>query len=217
MDPKTRYENERLAGKESRERAILEAAEQVFTNKGIEKATMQDVANEANVGIATVFRFFPKKDKLILAVATRKMEDVLSDFREIAEFNVPCLKKIELLFDKFSFLERHAQVKLLENFDSYVAHLTEPLEDIESYNSVYQEISHVFASIAEQGAKDGSIRPDVSAQDVLTTIINVFGIFARKLTLLSHIPVARQDFPPERQLTVLKEIFLSYLRNPNQA
>ncbi|THF83421.1 TetR/AcrR family transcriptional regulator [Cohnella fermenti] len=214
MDPKKRYESERLAGKENRERTIVEAAEQVFTNKGIENATMQDVATEANVGIATVFRFFSKKDKLILAVATRKMESVLQDFRDIAESPVPCIRKIELLFDNFSRLESLGQAKLLENFDSYVAHLPEPLEDIEAYDTVYRQISRVFASIAEEGARDGSIRTDIPTQEVLTTIVNVFGVFSRKLTLLSHIPVARQDFPPQSQLEQLKKIFLSYLRPP---
>ncbi|RUS45088.1 TetR/AcrR family transcriptional regulator [Cohnella sp. AR92] len=212
MDPKTRYENERLAGKESRERTILDAAEQVFTNKGIEKTTMQDIATAANVGIATVFRFFSKKDKLILAVATRKMEQVLHGFREIAEKPVSCLSKMELLFDNFAYLEHPEQVKLLENFESYVAHLPEPFEDIEAYDTVYQEISRVFASIVEEGVRDGSVRSDLPIPETLTTIMNVYGIFSRKLTLLSHIPVARQDFPPERQIDVLKEIFLSYMR-----
>ena len=52
MNPETRN---------ARTQLIIEAAERVFTHKGIEKATMQDVATEAAMGVATVFRFFPVK------------------------------------------------------------------------------------------------------------------------------------------------------------
>ncbi|WP_339292166.1 helix-turn-helix domain-containing protein [Paenibacillus sp. FSL W8-0187] len=60
-------------------------AECVFTHKGIETATMQDVATEAKMGIATIFRFFPRKEKLVVAIATKKLETVLETFRSIAE------------------------------------------------------------------------------------------------------------------------------------
>lgn len=61
MNPKTRYEKERSDGKQQRLITILESAERVLSQKGIEKSTMQDVASEANIGIATLFRYFPRK------------------------------------------------------------------------------------------------------------------------------------------------------------
>ncbi|MFE0557503.1 TetR/AcrR family transcriptional regulator [Paenibacillus sp. NPDC058910] len=64
---------------------VVKVAECVFTHKGIETATMQDVATEAKMGIATIFRFFPRKEKLVVAIATKKLETVLETFRSIAE------------------------------------------------------------------------------------------------------------------------------------
>lgn len=37
------------------------------------------------MGIATIFRFFPRKEKLVVAIATKKLETVLKTFRSIAE------------------------------------------------------------------------------------------------------------------------------------
>lgn len=215
MNPKTRYANELLSGKQNRTQLVLEAAERVFTDKGIENATMQDIANKANIGVATVFRFFPKKEKLIVAVATRKLETVLHHFQLVAAMPLTCLQKLDQLFDHFiSLLDQkdNSNVKLLENFESYAAHSTKPLDGIESFNAVHLEISSVFATIIEQGIQDGSIRSDLPIQKTLSTIVNTFGIFARKLSLLKNILVVEPDLVPEEQLAILKHILMSYLK-----
>ncbi|MEK5373437.1 TetR/AcrR family transcriptional regulator [Paenibacillus sp. FSL P2-0173] len=49
----------------------MEAAQIVFTNKGFEQATMQEIAKEAGLGVATIFRYFPKKEQLIVSVASK--------------------------------------------------------------------------------------------------------------------------------------------------
>lgn len=206
MNPETRN---------ARTQRIVEAAECVFTHKGIETATMQDIATEARMGIATIFRFFPRKEKLVVAVATKNLETVLETFRSIAERPISCMEKLELLFDHFiSLLEQPASsnVKLLENFESYAAQFTEPLEDIELFNAVYRNISQVFSTIVEQGIEDGSVQADLPISETLSTIVNTFGIFARKLSLQKNILVVEPDLAPEKQLAILKRILLSYLQ-----
>lgn len=215
MEPKARYAKELQLSKQNRTRDIVEAAERVFTNKGIENATMQDVATEAHLGVATVFRFFPRKDKLIAAVAANKLETVLEAFREVSAKPVSSLEKVEMLFDNSITLlhnQDSASVKLLENFENYVAHYSEPLEDIETFNAVYREISKVFSLIIEEGVQDGSIRSDLSVRDTLITVINTFSIFARKLSLQKNILLVEQDMPAEDQLAILKRIFMGYLK-----
>lgn len=206
MNPETRN---------ARTQLIIEAAERIFTHKGIEKATMQDVATEAAMGVATVFRFFPRKEKLVVAVATKMLETVLETFRSVAEQPISCMEKLELLFDHFiSLLEQQtsSNVKLLENFESYAAQFTEPLEDIELFNAVYRDISQVFSTIVGQGIEDGSVQADLPIAETLTTIVNTFGIFARKLSLQKNILVVEPDLSPEKQLAILKHILLNYLR-----
>ncbi|HEY4390674.1 MAG TPA: helix-turn-helix domain-containing protein, partial [Paenibacillus sp.] len=178
MDPKTRHRNELQRGKQNRIQLVIEAAEEVFIEKGIDKTTMQNIADRACVGVATVFRFFPKKEKLVVAVATRNLEIILRTFQAIAEMPVPCYEKISLLFDDFMALldsDDGSNVKLLENFEGYAANYKEPLEDIDTFNTVYRQISAVFSTIIQQGMEDGSIRTDIPVDKILTTVINTFG------------------------------------------
>jgi|HigsolmetaAR203D_1030402.scaffolds.fasta_scaffold04153_5 AcrR family transcriptional regulator len=215
MDPKTRYEMERSRNRQQRINAILDAAEAVFASKGLERTTMQDIARQANLGIATLFRFFPKKDLLILAVSARELESLLGVFRAVAAEPISAYAKLGRLFDHFVRLlhpDRLAHVKIMENFDHYATHFSEPMEGMERFTKVWKEVSLTFRSVIRQGEADGSIRADIDIHGAMITAMNAYATFARKLSLMKHIMLFEQDLPPDRQLLQLKEMLLAYLK-----
>ncbi|MDF2659838.1 MAG: TetR family transcriptional regulator [Paenibacillus sp.] len=217
MDPKSRWEQERQESKKQRELSIMEAAERVFIRKGLEKTTMQDIAAEDNVGVATVFRYFPRKEKLVVAVAAKRIEDQVAVFQSVADMPGTCLDKLGKLFDIFiSFTEPKyvESMRMLEAFENYAALSTEPLEDIALYNQAHHRVSAIFSTIIEDGLHDGSIRPDIPVQETLSTLANTMGIFSKKLSLQKNIIMLESDLPPETQLLLLKRIFLDYLKAP---
>jgi len=215
MDPKTRYQRERSDGKRQRALEIAEAAEKIFVRKGIDKTTMQDIAKEANVGIATLFRYYPKKDKLAVAVATRRTESVYRVFLDIAAAPGTGFDKIERMMDYFISQARNPDnpsIKFMEDFESYAAHFAEPLDDMEKFNEIYRSVSRAFGTVIRQGMTDGSIRADLPVADTLTTVINAFAIFSRKLSLQTNILTFVSDLESDQQLAILKEIMLAYLK-----
>jgi len=215
VDPRSRWEQERQEGKNKRAKVIIEAAEQVFSRKGFEKTTMQDIAAELNLGIATVFRYFPKKDKLIVAVAVNVLERYHSLFISVASKNTTCFEKIEELFDYFiSDIEPENLecTKLLETFDSYASTSLDEFGDYEQYIVIRKKIADLLSVIIEEGVKDGSIRTDIPAKDVLASVINAFGLFSRKLSLFERIPFFEDELDPRVQLTIIKQIFMDYIK-----
>jgi AcrR family transcriptional regulator len=56
-------------------RLILEAAAAVFAERGLEASTAE-IARRAGVGEATLFRRFPSKDDLVIAVVQSQMDEV---------------------------------------------------------------------------------------------------------------------------------------------
>lgn len=212
MNPKARYEKERLDGKQQRLCTILESAENMFSQKGIEKTTMQDIASEANIGIATLFRYFPKKEKLIVAVATKLLEPMLDHFQYVADLPLPCLEKIERLFDFFISDQNNSSIKFMVNFEIYASHSLEPIEDILSFNTLNRQIWHEYSRIIQNGIDDGSIRPDLPVRETLITLMNTFALFSRKLTLKKNILFLESDLESDQQLAILKEIFMDHLK-----
>lgn len=215
MNPQSRWEQERQEGKNKRMKSIIEAAEKVFSRKGFEKTTMQDIADEENLGIATVFRYFPKKDKLIVAVAVNLLERYLTVFQTVASKNCTCLEKIEILFNHFIFdiePENLECTQLLEAFESYASTSLEELGDYHHYIEVRKRISDTLTLIMEEGISDGSIRSDILVKEVLASVINAFGLFSRKLSLFERIPFFEDEIEPRVQLAITKQIFLEYIK-----
>src|SRR4051812_23539304 len=56
---------------------LIEAAERCFARFGVERTTMNDVAREAHVHRATVYRHFAERNDLITAVLLKKSRPVM--------------------------------------------------------------------------------------------------------------------------------------------
>ena len=48
----------RIREKEMRQQQIVTAAKQVFLHKGLKSATIEDIAIEAELGVATIYAYF---------------------------------------------------------------------------------------------------------------------------------------------------------------
>ena len=48
---------------------ILEAAAHIFNERGYTEATTNEIADEADVSIGSLYQYFPNKDALLLALA----------------------------------------------------------------------------------------------------------------------------------------------------
>jgi AcrR family transcriptional regulator len=67
----------RVARSQERKReALVQAGYKVMSRKGIDQATMQEIATLADVGAGTVYSYFKSKDDLAIAVMERLMYDL---------------------------------------------------------------------------------------------------------------------------------------------
>lgn len=57
--------------KDMRREKILDVAFRLFVDQKIESVTMGEIAKEAGIGRATLFRYFPGKLELVIAVNTK--------------------------------------------------------------------------------------------------------------------------------------------------
>ncbi|KAA8746124.1 TetR/AcrR family transcriptional regulator [Paenibacillus sp. UASWS1643] len=99
MIPKDRYQKERAEAKRQRQVHIIQSAKAVFLRKGIERSTMNDIAEEANIGIATLFRYFPKKEQLARLIVVQVLNETRDVFNQISEMGGTCFEKMDELLD----------------------------------------------------------------------------------------------------------------------
>jgi|GEM_PF-859425 len=71
-------------GKE-RVRVILAAALEVFKERGVEEATTNDIAERAHIPIGSLYRYYPNKDTIIVALTELIADDLSKIFDNIRQ------------------------------------------------------------------------------------------------------------------------------------
>ena len=66
---------------------ILAAAVDVITIRGFKNATMREIAKEAKVGDATIYNYFPTKEKVLYGYCEHIQQQVLLELKEISNFH----------------------------------------------------------------------------------------------------------------------------------
>jgi AcrR family transcriptional regulator len=71
--------------KQQRREDILDAAERVFADKGVDHSTMDDVAEESELSKGTLYLYFKTKDELFFGVTARGFSILANLFAEALE------------------------------------------------------------------------------------------------------------------------------------
>ena len=104
MGIQERKERER----ERRRQQIMVAAKRVFTDKGFSKATMEDIATEAELSPGTLYLYFKNKDELYASLSLRILQYLMIRLEHVnAEPHVDAVQRLNALkdamFDVYEF------------------------------------------------------------------------------------------------------------------
>ena len=209
--------NKREQQKQQRRENIILAAKDLFLKHGIQQVQLQDVANEVGIGIATLFRYFPNKELLLIAVNTEITRQLTKNMIEIANKKITAYEQIEQVLNYYINLANepeHKFVRFLKAMENYKPADAASLEFIE-YIECRREMADVLMEIAENGRRDQSIRTDLDLDFYLLTIVQNISYFTTESTLTNHDPTLKVKLDAQVQLHMLKDIFLNYLKAIN--
>lgn len=81
----------------STEQKILTAARQVFFDKGMDGARMQDIADKAGINKAMLHYYFRNKEKLFETIFAESFNNFFPKLASVLESDQPIFKKIEII------------------------------------------------------------------------------------------------------------------------
>ncbi|OUS76180.1 hypothetical protein B1748_13005 [Paenibacillus sp. MY03] len=202
--------------KQQRRQKIIQTAKDLFLEQGVQNIQMQDVATAADVGIATLFRYFPKKEYLVIAATNAITDEMATNVGRIVEKTISTYEKIEQILDYYIDGSKDPQLRLAKFFESY--HLYEKIaaespEQYEEYLFARSKLSQILLTLAEQGKQDGSLRPDVDLDVFIMTMVQNFSIFTFKSSLATHDATLSTLLSADKQLAMMKDVFLRYIRS----
>lgn len=169
-------EKERKEIKDKRLNTILKAGMDLFLEKGLAEVNMKDVAKKAAVSRATLYRYYPSKEDLALAIERHLYLDVL-----VPEFSPGILnfagngyEKIEHYLMTFvGIIESHPEIfKLSGAMDHYFNYRQRPEDVARKMKTIFQDDPTVefLKSALQEGMDDGSLKPGLELRMTAYTI-----------------------------------------------
>ncbi len=161
--------------KEETRRKLINTAADLFVADGFEETPMKKIAREAGVGDATIYKYFPNKDKLVLGFYNVRGMDALETYRttpDLADYTLA--EKLQLLVDTYieqlmgdrEFVEM--SIKLF---------MKSPLSLLRDELSITQAYQQEFQALLSQ-ASDDEDYPEIPMQSTVAVLLTdyLFGI-----------------------------------------
>ena len=130
-------ENEKLT-----EEKIFEAATDVFVEKGLDGARMQDIADHAGINKALLHYYFRTKDKLFSAVFEMIARKIFKKFAPVFDDDLNLEEKIRFFFrEHISFLQANPRLPgfLLNEVNRNPARIKKLLNNID-FNNIWLQL-----------------------------------------------------------------------------
>ena len=127
-------ENEKLT-----EEKIFEAATEVFVEKGMDGARMQDIANQAGINKALLHYYYRTKEKLFTAVFEMIARKIFKKFAPVFDENLSLEDKIRFFFkEHITFLQENPRLPgfILNEVNRHPERIKKLLASIDFENSV---------------------------------------------------------------------------------
>ncbi|MDT8305569.1 MAG: helix-turn-helix domain-containing protein [Anaerolineae bacterium] len=140
---------------------LLETAERLFTEQGVEPVTMAEIAQVAGVGKGTLYRRFAHKGELCLALLDNQLlafqDSQLDELRQLHEREVPYLEQLaHFLRAVVAFTEQH--MPLLCEIAQYT-----PVPDGEDLERPHSWQYMTVHGLIRRAQNAGELAPDVDA------------------------------------------------------
>ena len=148
-----------------KEQALLDAAAAVFVSAGVD-APVRDIAAAAGVGMGTIYRHFPTRADLVIAVYRHQVEACAAAGPALLASNssphVALTRWVDLFVD--FLVTKHGLAAALQSDSAR-------FETLHAY--FLDRLVPVCASLLDAAAAAGEIRPDMDAYGLMRAIGNL--------------------------------------------
>ncbi len=205
--------------KEMKERdgLILDTAFDIFVVKKIEAVSMDEIAEAAGVGRATVFRYYKNKRDLVISVCSRKWKQYLDELDRVRPIssigNISALDRLIFTMDQYiDMYQNHKDLLIYnDNFNHFVR--LEGKEDdklVEFHQSLWSADTR-FHMMYEKAKEDHSFRTDIPEDEFMHVTVQTM------MAACTHyaggfIWGSEENKDYTKELLLLKDMILSYVR-----
>jgi AcrR family transcriptional regulator len=192
MSGRERYNRERQETAWKRKQVVIDRAEELFLNKGLNQVTMSDIMEAAGISKATLYRYFNNMDEIIFEVQYRKMSVLFHNAEPLAS----PLKFVLGMIDNFN--QNRDAFRFIGMFDNHYSEKYPNEEMAREYEVFTLRNDRKSVSLSDESTREMHER--------FVIVINVVISFLQRLALRGDILEKYQGITVERQLEELKHM-----------
>ena len=171
--------SEKQIVKESeRNRKILETAFRIFVERKIEPVSMGEIAEAAEIGRASLFRYYPNKLELVIAVCAAQWKaylDELDQNRPISSVqDIPAVGRFIFTLDSYieMYLNHKELLQYNDNFNHYVTHEGVDPEQLEKLHASVYSADTRLHMMYEKAKEDHTLRTDIPEDEFMRVTVH---------------------------------------------
>lgn len=152
--------------KQSSEQAIIAAAQSCFERFGIKKTSMEDIAQEAGISRATMYRHFANKDAIVEAISIVEAENVNRQIRaQLAGRASLEDTLVECIFLATRIGHDNRQIRILLDYPATTSVNARPTSDS------HHRQRAMWGNLLESAMERHSFAPDLEMDDLVRWLL----------------------------------------------
>lgn len=220
MTAQEKLAEERDGQKNARIERILLAAFSLFSHNGFDAIAMTDIAKEAEIGVASLYRYFETKDEIAIRTAMWAWESqkklIMPILNDTGYYTKNGIEELEEIFDLFCKLFQNEPdfFRYIYFFDAYIVCQKIDSERLIPYQEVIQSVQTVIGNAIHKGIEDGSISKkykDNEKQLYFSLMHTLFSV-SQKLSLTGKMLKMDETNDGVQQLKLLGQILLGGIK-----
>jgi len=220
MTPSEKYTEEKDTIKAQRMNRIMESAFNLFSQKGIDTITMNDIAQKAEIGVASLYRYYETKEKIAIKVTIWAWEKEKSIFLPKLLQNdyekQTGLEQIEKVISIFIdiFDSQPDFLRYIYFFDSYAVRSKMKAASLRDYESLIDSIKKLISKALKKGIEDNSIQKKYAGQEekLYFTLMQTMFSSSQKLALNENLLDMDKKIDAKEELKMLSDIIINGIK-----
>jgi AcrR family transcriptional regulator len=162
----------------ARRRRVLEAAEALFHEKGLEATGMREIASRAEVGIGTIFLYAPDKRGLLLLIHNEQLRLCHERAFATLDVNADLVDQIVHVFrENYLYLARDTRLSLQAMQEaSYFSRADRHIPELEAADYVQRKAAarKRLGELVRAHQLRGSVSADIDPVDVVEVSMSIY-------------------------------------------
>ena len=220
MTAQEKLAEERDGQKNARIERILLAAFSLFSHNGFDAIAMTDIAKEAEIGVASLYRYFETKDEIAIRTAIWAWESqkklIMPILNDTGYYTKNGIEELEEIFDLFCKLFQNEPdfFRYIYFFDAYVVCQKIDSERLIPYQEVIQSVQEIIGNAIHKGIEDGSISKNYkdNEKQLYFSLMHTLFSVSQKLSLTGKMLKMDETNDGVQQLRLLGKILLGGIK-----